>query len=726
MPKIIAEKWEVQEERGQGGQAQVYIVTEIGDPHKRRYALKFLKSQKDIDRRRRMHYEVSNLNSLSHKHILNIIESNSEAYEGNDKLYYVCPFIEGCNLEEYVIANNISPEESLLFFRELCETVGYCHSQGIIHRDIKPDNIMISNDNLNEFVLIDFGLSFNKEEAQERATETNQQLGNRFLILPELVSGDVESKRLYQSDISQLCGVLIYTLTGIIPHSIVDGEGNPPHKRGKIKRAIEELRLDNVLFENLNCIFDRAFSVNVEDRYQSIPEIIADLHDLKEKKFNRLGGNIMAGYEIQLSTDSLPVLKYNELIRQLNPNPQALSPSGLRLPQVTNIEELMHYSVAIREIDQRKIVKYYQIGDFETAAEKVWPRSMALLRNSVLSLGEEFVSDMVGVDDLEYVQNLPDYKVIMLANDLGFIDKTGRNHLLRANEYYNHYVNPEKDDEEEMPMDEANIIIKNCVRYILYNSNTTYGLQFNDFREKLKTHKITEIFSGENMFATAPYFYLKTTVRSLIKLYKETEGIEHENIITNIKLIIPQIWTSLKTEEKRLIADTYTDYVNENDLEKAGTFKDVLSKIQGFDYVKENVRSREFITVARKLIDVHFSVNNFYNEPAAIQALEDLGTKFPGPALKECITATLYVKLGNAYSTSWDAEIIADRLLARLDEDEWSMYLNNYLQEEEVLCDSIHGSRKVPTMYRKWKEVIKKYNLSALRISDRNIQNMLA
>ncbi len=114
-----------------------------------------------------------------------------------------------------------------------------------------------------------------------------------------------------------------------------------------------------------------------------------------------------------------------------------------------------------------------------------------------------------------------------------------------------------------MPQDEANIIIKSCISYILYSNDDTFGLQFNDFREKLKTVRITEIFDDdETMFATCPYFYLKTTVRSLIKLLKETEGIEFENISINLNLIIPQIWKRLKTEEKRAFADAYTDCVN--------------------------------------------------------------------------------------------------------------------------------------------------------------------
>ncbi|MCX4324750.1 MAG: serine/threonine protein kinase, partial [Lachnospiraceae bacterium] len=115
-----------------------------------------------------------------------------------------------------------------------------------------------------------------------------------------------------------------------------------------------------------------------------------------------------------------------------------------------------------------------------------------------------------------------------------------------------------------------------------------------------------------------------------------------------------------------------------------------------FDYVKENVRSRTFISAANKLVDTHFGPNNFYNEPAVIKTLENLGTSFPKLALKACVTAVLYVKLGNSYNTSWDAEKVADRLLDRLTEDEWCIYLDRYLKEESNLIDCIYGANKVP------------------------------
>lgn len=162
----------------------------------------------------------------------------------------------------------------------------------------------------------------------------------------------------------------------------------------------------------------------------------------------------------------------------------------------------------------------------------------------------------------------------------------------------------------------------------------------------------------------------------------------------------------------------FSTFLNTNDYIRTNALNKILLKVQGFDYVKENIRSRFFISVANKLIDTHFGINNFYNEPGVIQTLENLGTKFLKPALKNCITAVLYVKLGNSYNTSWSAETVADRLLNRLTTDEWTLYLDRYIKEETDLLDSIHGPNKVPRMYSQRKLVVKTYKLKSLSITD--------
>lgn len=450
-----------------------------------------------------------------------------------------------------------------------------------------------------------------------------------------------------------------------------------------------------------------------DERFCSAEDILRELTQLNEKRVNTYGGNIMQKDE-EKNGDKVVAIKYSDLIRKLNPIDEICNPSGLKLPMITNVDELVSYGVALPDAVQKKVVGYYGLGDYATAANQIWTRAVSILRKRVLSLGEDFVADMVENNDLEYVRNLPPYRLIILAYDLGFIDKAGKRKLLSANDYYNYYNNDEADEYEEMPQDEANIIIKNSISYILYNNEESFGLQFNDFREKLKTGRITELYEDDlSMFATCPYFYLKTSVRSLLNLFEKTEGIEYDNVVANMNIMIKEIWERLKIEEKRAIADAYTDYTNRNDYARIEVLNGIMLKVHGFDYVKENVRSRTYIQVAQRLRDVHFGPNNFYNEPAVIKKLEDLGTVIPKLALKESVTSILFVKLGNSYNTSWEAEKIADRLLDRLTTDEWNDYLEKYISDEQELVDRINECTR---MRNAWKGVVRKYNLKSFNI----------
>lgn len=714
---IIDNKWKVKEDCDGGGQGKIYKVIDIANPSIL-CAFKFLNKQNDNERRKRMYYEVKNVTQLDNVHLMKVIDSNVDLHEDmTKKLYYVADFIEGMSVEKYVQTHDTDFNTALNFFRELLNVLYYCHSNHIVHRDIKPDNIMLKNGELMSFVLIDFGLSFNSEE-QEQLTEINQQLGNRFLLLPELVSGTTAQKRLPQSDITQAAAVFLYILTGCIPNSLFDGEGRKPHIRTKSQGILKEKIKEKNVWENVNYILNKCFENNVEERYSDEKELLVDIQNIHEHRVTEKGGELtLVNAEIDRNSSSgLVTLRYSELMNNLNPCMEICNPAGLQLPLETNIEQLIPYGIALPRPVQAKVVKYYLDGDFATATDQVWPRALNVLRKRILSLGEEFVADMVETTDLDYVRELPAYKVIELASELGFIDKKGKRQLLSANEYYNYYQNTEADDYEEMPKDEANIIIKNGIKYILYNNEDSFGLQFNDFREKLKSGRFSDLFEDEEvMLESCPYFYLKTTVRSLLHLFAEAKGIELDNVANNMNYFFPKSWKRLKFDEKRALADLYTDYQSNRDIKRVNVLSKIMVAVHGFDYVKENERSRAYISVARKLKDIHFSMNNFYNEPSQIKLLEDLGTVIPALALKDCITAILFIKLGNQYGTSWSAEIIADRLLSRLTEMEWRTYFEQYFREEEELQEYINNCTP---MRKKWKNVISTYKLKELNVVD--------
>ena len=483
----------------------------------------------------------------------------------------------------------------------MLKVVSYCHEKGILHRDIKPENIMLRGKNLADFVLINFELSFNisEENCQDTYTLSVQQLGNRFLLLPELVGGSKEHKRLVCSDISQVCGVFFYVFTEIIPNTLEDGEGKKPHQRTDAIEIINSKINNKITLNNVISIFDKCFDPRTDSRYCDAGELLKILDTVNKPCVTDKGGSIMENNYQLSKTESGDTFRYSELITILNPTPKLLNPSGIQLPIQTDIPLLVPYAITVPDKTKNKIINYYQNCDFETSAEKIWQKAITILRKRILSLGEEFVADMVGIDDSDCLQNLPPYTLICLAHELGFIDKSGKEKLLYSNYIFNHYAGNNNEKYEETPQDEANIVIKNCIAYILCYDADSFSWQMNDFRDKLKNGRITKLYEDiDTMFSTSPYFYLKTTVRSLLNLFKETEDIELENVTENMTILFPAIGENLKFEERRTLADTYEYFNSKNDSVRAKYLASILLKVKGFDYVAENTRSRTFIKIA--------------------------------------------------------------------------------------------------------------------------------
>ena len=274
------EKWETIRPIGGGGQGDTFLV-QLKDspiPHQT-FVLKILKNQKDPERRRRMHREVAALSTLDCPGIPRLIESNSEQFDSDVPLYMVADFIEGKTLSQVLEypTQPIGIAEAVNLVLKLLETLQYCHNLGIVHRDIKPDNIIIRCNDINAPVLIDFGISFDESDNDNTTlTPTWQQLGNRFLALPELQVNS-SMQRDPRADITQCCGILFFAIVGSPPVTLLDCEGRMPHQRPESQKALA--KHPDELLAKVNRIFDRAFGTHIDYRWQSIPELQQALID---------------------------------------------------------------------------------------------------------------------------------------------------------------------------------------------------------------------------------------------------------------------------------------------------------------------------------------------------------------------------------------------------------------------------------------------------------------
>lgn len=282
----MADEWKERWDRGtrldqdNTGQGRTYLAKRLGSECAFTSVLKILKRQDVPERRARIFREVAVLRSLNHPSVSRYEDSNVEMFEvPSVDLYLVTQLIQGDTLESFVDKNGpLSLADATSLTLQLLSTLSYCHSQGVLHRDIKPGNVILRDRQVSDPVLIDFGLSFAEEVGPANfETETDQAIGNRFIVLPEY-SG--KGKRNHLSDISQCVGILYYTLTGVNPGHLFDQDQMKPHQRPDAKRVLGQLPSGHAY--QLNRIFEVGLSQGWEHRWQSIEALTAEVGRLRE------------------------------------------------------------------------------------------------------------------------------------------------------------------------------------------------------------------------------------------------------------------------------------------------------------------------------------------------------------------------------------------------------------------------------------------------------------
>ena len=197
--QLFGGRWEVVKSFDEGGQSYVYKVRDRNGEFTEELVLKRLKNLKRLDRFER---EIKSCRQLSHSGIAPVL-----AYSLDDPPFFVTKFYEGGPITTHA---PFLPIPALNLFIQLCDIISYAHTKGVIHRDLKPDNIVLNRDR--SPVIIDFGLCYLQEE-ERRITATMEQVGSRFYIAPELEQGQLE-KVTDKVDSYSLGKILYFLLTG--------------------------------------------------------------------------------------------------------------------------------------------------------------------------------------------------------------------------------------------------------------------------------------------------------------------------------------------------------------------------------------------------------------------------------------------------------------------------------------------------------------------------------
>ena len=267
--KMLDDRYEILERIGTGGMAVVYKAK----CHylNRLVAVKILKSDlaQDEDFRRRFNAESQAVAQLSHPNIVSIYDVS----KGGDTEYIVMELIDGITLKQYMEKRGqLSWREALHFITQIMRALSHAHSRGIVHRDIKPQNIMVLRDG--SVKVADFGIACLENSAQ---TLTQEALGSVHYISPEQARGDRTDAR---SDIYSAGVVLYEMLTSRLPFEGDSAVSVAIQHLSSIPLAPREINKD--IPEQMELICMKAMAPDLNRRYGSADEMIADLEAFRK------------------------------------------------------------------------------------------------------------------------------------------------------------------------------------------------------------------------------------------------------------------------------------------------------------------------------------------------------------------------------------------------------------------------------------------------------------
>ena len=262
---ILNDRYEIEELIGTGGMADVYRARDnlLG----RTVAVKVLHAQyaKDPVFIQRFRQEAQSAGNLNQPNVVNVYDWGIEG----DTYYLVMEYVEGRDLKDVILSGGpLLPERAVEITLSICAALEAAHAQGIIHRDIKPQNIFITSDN--QVKVMDFGIA--RSAGGTAMTQTGTIMGTAQYISPEQAQGQTADQR---SDLYSLGVVLYEMLTGKPPF---DGD-NP------VSIAYKHVREDPLppsminpdISPELEAVVMKALSKNPENRYQNVVEMQADL-----------------------------------------------------------------------------------------------------------------------------------------------------------------------------------------------------------------------------------------------------------------------------------------------------------------------------------------------------------------------------------------------------------------------------------------------------------------
>ena len=269
--QLLDNRYEILEVIGSGGMAVVYKA--LCHRLNRYVAVKVLKDEFANDNEFREHFRAESqaVAMLSHPNIVSVYDFSRDY----NCQYIVMELLEGITLKQYMQKKGaLSWKEALHFATQISRALSHAHSKGIVHRDIKPQNIMVVKDG--NIKVADFGIAHLQSESNAEAPET---MGSIHYISPEQVHGETVDAR---ADIYSLGVVMYEMLTGRLPYEGDTIEAIAIQHIGQMLKLPGDIKSDiPVQLENIAL---RAMATDINFRYQSADELLSDLEAFRKSQ----------------------------------------------------------------------------------------------------------------------------------------------------------------------------------------------------------------------------------------------------------------------------------------------------------------------------------------------------------------------------------------------------------------------------------------------------------
>ncbi len=280
---LLSQRYRLDAKVGTGGMSTVYRAFDT--VLERQVAIKLMHREiaGDSDQLERFRREARAVAKLNHPHVVGVIDAGEEDTDddGFATPYIVFEYVEGETLKDRIRRNGRLPvSESIAYAIEIARALGCAHDSQIVHRDVKPQNVLVDEEGAAK--VTDFGIA--RSLAQEGLTADGRVLGTTDYVSPEQALGHVVSG---QSDLYSLGVVMFEMLTGDVPFK---GENQVAVAMKHVREELPDVQVRRPeVSAALAAVLDRATAKELDHRYPDAAALIADLEDVLAIETSRSG-----------------------------------------------------------------------------------------------------------------------------------------------------------------------------------------------------------------------------------------------------------------------------------------------------------------------------------------------------------------------------------------------------------------------------------------------------